>query len=106
MAKAKIPRSIYHRALDLRRSYEVDIGDKSAFCVHPLATIQARGGVMTFGRKQKANQIDQAAQQRQAEELAKADNIEKKKLAAAARSRRGRASLISGSETGLSDTLG
>ncbi len=103
MAKAEIPCTFNRSALDLRRSYEVNTGDKSTFCAHPLATIQAHGGIMSFGSGPK---VDQAAQQRQAEELSKAKAIEKRKIDALARSRRGRASLISGSETGLSDTLG
>lgn len=50
--------------------------------------------------------IDREAQRRQAEEHRRLTEQEEKRKAAAARSRRGRASLISGEETGLRDTLG
>ena len=43
---------------------------------------------------------------RQEEELKRLKGIEAKKVAAAGRRQSGRASLISGSETGLKDTLG
>ena len=47
-----------------------------------------------------------AAEVRQAEELKRLKTIEQRKVAAAGRRQSGRASLISGSETGLKDTLG
>jgi len=47
-----------------------------------------------------------AADKRQADELAKLTREEDQRTAAASRKKRGRASLISGEETGLSDTLG
>ena len=46
------------------------------------------------------------AEQAQASELTKLKGQEDQRTAAAARKKRGRASLISGAETGLSDTLG
>lgn len=49
---------------------------------------------------------DKAAKKKQAEELARLEAEEKRRKDALARSRRGRASLISGDETGISDTLG
>jgi len=49
---------------------------------------------------------DKEAKRRQAEELARVTAQEEKRKLATARSRRGRASLISGEETGISTTLG
>jgi len=46
------------------------------------------------------------AAQRQTDELAKLKSEEDQRTAAAGRKRRGRASLISGDETGISNTLG
>jgi len=46
------------------------------------------------------------AEKRQADEIVKLEKKEKKQEAAIARKRRGKASLISGLETGIRDTLG
>ena len=53
-------------------------------------------------------QAQKLAAQRQAEELTRLKEEEKKRVAAAARRTQGRASLISGAETGIEkrDTLG
>jgi len=61
-----------------------------------------------FGKSTETEAQRQAAA-RQEEELAKLKGIEAKKVAAAQRRTRGRASLISGAETGVQgtqDTLG
>ena len=54
----------------------------------------------------KSPKVDKAAQRRQEEELAKLKKEEDSRVAALKRSRRGRASLISGEEGGVRDTLG
>jgi len=63
------------------------------------------GSLLGGGNKKTQAQVD--AEKRQSEEAAKLKNQEEKRIAAAGRKRQGRASLISGAETGVkSDTLG
>lgn len=61
------------------------------------------GKLLGGGAKPK---VDKEAQARQKAELDRLKSQEDQKKAAALRKRKGRASLISGSEEGLSDTLG
>lgn len=63
------------------------------------------GSLLGGGNKKSQAQVD--AEKRQADEAAKLKNQEEKRIAAAGRKRQGRASLISGAETGeRSETLG
>lgn len=112
MAKAEIPRKKHPRALDLRRSYEVINWHQGMVGYDPLSTIQALGeitmGSLLGGGSKPAGpskaQIE--AEKRQKEELAKLEAEKAGREAALKRSRRGRASLISGEETGLKGSLG
>lgn len=64
------------------------------------------GSIFGGGKPKGPSAAQVAAEKRQADELIKLKKQEDSRIKAASRKKQGRASLISGEETGLSDTLG
>jgi len=103
---------------DLRRADQSIVRHSEVVSIHALPIIQIfKESIMgkiikkaLFGggatRAIAKSVTVQRAEKRQADDLVKLEKKEKKQEAALSRKRRGKASLISGYETGIKDTLG